>query len=76
MTTTSDPPRLWAAADLAAFLGLKPRTVTTLARRRPERLPPRVQGLQKLRWVPSVCAAWAERQSSTPPRKGGRPRAA
>jgi hypothetical protein len=70
-----DPSSLWTAVELAAFLGLSPRTVTDLASRKPERLPPRVRTLSLLRWVPSVCRAWVEANSTLArPSKGGRPR--
>jgi hypothetical protein len=70
-----DPPPLWTAVELAHFLGLSPRTVTDLASRKPERLPPRVRLMSRLRWLPSVCYAWVEANSTLArPSKGGRPR--
>lgn len=67
--------RLWTTDDLAAFLGLSPKTVTTLSSRDPDRLPPRVQALSSPRWVPSVCHAWVTRHSGQPiKRRAGRPR--
>ena len=66
-------PSLWTAIELGHFLGLKPRTVTNLASAKPERLPPRVRTVSRLRWLPSVCFAWAEANSSLArPSKGGR----
>lgn len=65
---------LWTADELGAFLGLSPRTVTDLASRNPSRLPPRVSSMATLRWVPSLCQSWAERNSGQPVRKTGRPR--
>jgi hypothetical protein len=68
-------PSLWTAVELAVFLGLSPRTVTNLASTKPERLPPRVRTVSRLRWVPSVCHAWVEANSSLAVKsKGGRPR--
>jgi len=69
----SEPLRLWTPDDLAAFLGMSPRTIVTMCSRAPDRLPPRVQAVTAPRWVPSVCQAWAEKQSGIK-RKGGRPR--
>lgn len=70
---TDTPPRLWTPEDLAAFLGMSPKTIVAMCSRAPERLPPRVQGLSAPRWVPAICQQWAERQSGVR-RKGGRPR--
>jgi hypothetical protein len=66
---------LWTADDLAAFLGLSPRTVVNLASTKPERLPPRVRTLPSLRCVPAICYAWVTANSSlAKPSRGGRPR--
>lgn len=65
---------LWGPDQLGAFLGYRPSTVRAFASRNPAKLPPRVQTMAVLRWVPSVCQAWAERNSGQPKNKGGRPR--
>lgn len=62
---------LWDCDRLAEYLGYAKSTVQAHAHREPDRLPPRVVHMKALRWVPSVCREWAERQ---PARKAGRPR--
>ena len=65
---------LWTATELGAFLGLSPATVTALASRAPDRLPPRVKAIRALRWVPSLAQSWAIANSEKPRVKSGRPR--
>lgn len=68
--------KLWTARELAAFLGLSQESVQRMASSKPDRLPPRVAGLGRQRWVPDVCRRWAL-ENSVPtgqPRKPGRPR--
>lgn len=72
-----EPERLWALADLAAYLGYAVTTVERMSTQAPDRLPPRVAGLRN-RWSPDVVRAWAKERSgaSTKPApvKIGRPR--
>lgn len=70
-----EPEPLWSATELAVFLGLSPRTIQNLASTKPDRLPPRVRMMSRLRWAPGVCHAWAQSNSTlAKPSKGGRPR--
>jgi predicted DNA-binding transcriptional regulator AlpA len=64
---------LWTPEQLAAFLGYSETTVTRMVSSAPDRLPPRVAGLGRPRWLPSVVLAWCAAQSRAAP-KGGRPR--
>lgn len=68
----SDDEDLWDADRLAKFLGLSPSTIATKATRAPDTIPPRVQHMRNLRWVPSVCREWAV--SGNKRSKIGRPR--
>lgn len=40
----------WGIKQIAAFLGVKPRTVTDKISKRPGFPPPRVQASQRVRW--------------------------
>lgn len=69
--------RLWTAADLARVLGYSESTVTRMVSMQPDKLPPRVRGLGKPRWLPDVCMAWLRERSTAGvefPRRPGRPR--
>lgn len=55
--------RWWTATDLAAYMRLAPKTIANWASAKPDCLPPRIKNLHDLRWEPSVCIAWAKRQS-------------
>lgn len=65
---------LWTPKELAGFLGYSESTVTRMASQEPHRLPPRVAGMRRFRWVPQVCRDWAitetlRFQAQTPPGK-------
>jgi hypothetical protein len=62
---------LWGPAELAAYLGYTVGTVKWYVNALPERLPPRVPGLSKARWVPEKVVEWAMRDA--PPREAGDP---
>jgi hypothetical protein len=66
---------LWTPADLARFLGYAESTIIRMASGAPDKLPPRVRGMMKPRWVPGICRQWA-RDNSRPETKVrlGRPR--
>lgn len=55
---------LWSFKELAAFLGYSPASVQSMVSQHPERLPPRVAGLGRPRWVPSIVRAWVIEQST------------
>lgn len=67
---------LWSRHELAAYLGLSPKTVKIYMSQTPDRLPPRAATTEAgVRWLPDVVRSWAARQpapATTP--KGGRPR--
>jgi hypothetical protein len=71
------PEPLWGPDQLAAFLGYSVKTVIRMASGEPHKLPPRVSGLSKPRWVPELCRQWVVNRSlptaATGPRRG-RPR--
>jgi hypothetical protein len=70
-----DDEKLWTSRELAEFLGYSPHSIATMVTKLPERLPPRVAGLGRPRWAPSVVKAWVIEQSATgKPVKRGRPR--
>jgi hypothetical protein len=67
---------LWTSKELAVFLGYSPTSVARMVTKSPNRLPPRVAGLGRPRWAPSVVRQWVIDQS-TPAVLGvklGRPR--
>jgi predicted DNA-binding transcriptional regulator AlpA len=66
---------LWTHKELAKFLGYSPASVQTMVTKKPASLPPRVAGLGRPRWVPSVVRDWVVAQSTQPaPTQRGRPR--
>lgn len=67
---------LWTGADLAKFLGYSVTSIASMATKFPHRLPPRVAGLGRPRWVPSIVREWAIEQSAStvPIAPRGRPR--
>jgi hypothetical protein len=66
---------LWGPAEVARFLGYAESTVVRMATMEPAKLPPRVAGVTKSRWVPEVCRKWAlARSAPVEKRKIGRPR--
>jgi predicted DNA-binding transcriptional regulator AlpA len=67
------PDRLWTIRELAAYLGYQESSVVSLVNKNPERLPPRVAALGRVRWEPNTVKAWAVSQSR-PVGKIGRPR--
>lgn len=64
--------RLWTARELAQFLCYSESTVTRMVSQAPHKLPPRVSGLAKPRWVPEVARQWAASNSAPRPRMGRR----
>lgn len=73
--TNSNPliDRLWGIRELATYLGYQESSIVSLVNKHPERLPPRVGALGRVRWEPNTVRAWAESQSRPALRKG-RPR--
>lgn len=67
---------LWTNADLAKYLGYSVTSVARMVTKSPNRLPPRVAGLGRPRWAPSVVRQWVIDQSTpaVPGAKLGRPR--
>lgn len=68
---------LWTARELAAFLRYSETTVARMVTQEPDKLPPRVAGLGRPRWVPSVAIRWAREHSAPIAAAGmrrGRPR--
>lgn len=64
--------RLWTARELAKVLQYSESTVARLVSQEPHKLPPRVAGLSRPRWLPSVVMTWL--QDSNAGAKRGRPR--
>ncbi|RYY22501.1 MAG: hypothetical protein EOP62_23035 [Sphingomonadales bacterium] len=65
---------LWTARELSRFLQYSESTICRLVSQDPSKLPPRVGGLGRPRWVPEVARAWALENSIPPRGAGGRPR--
>jgi hypothetical protein len=66
---------LWTHVELAKFLGYSPTSVQSMVTKKPGSLPPRVAGLGRPRWVPSVVMDWVVAQSApAATAKRGRPR--
>lgn len=65
--------RLWTARELAKYLCYSESTVARLVSQEPHKLPPRVDGLSRPRWVPSVVVDWVK-TSNTAQTRRGRPR--
>lgn len=65
--------RLWSARELAKFLNYSETTVARLVSQEPHKLPPRVEGLSRPRWLPSVVHEWAKGGTLQAARRG-RPR--
>lgn len=66
---------LWTNADLAKYLGYSVTSVARMVTKSPDRLPPRVAGLGRPRWEPSLVREWVIAQSVTQPKeRRGRPR--
>lgn len=66
---------LWTNVELAKYLGYSPASIQTMVTKKPGSLPPRVAGLGRPRWVPSVVRDWVVAQSvSESTEKRGRPR--
>lgn len=65
--------QLWTARELAKFLAYSESTVARLVSQEPHKLPPRVEGLSRPRWLPSVVMEWASGNTGAAARRG-RPR--
>ena len=66
---------LWTHKELAKYLGYAPTTIQSMVTQKPDSLPPRVAGLGRPRWEPSVVRDWVIAQSvSAGQKKSGRPR--
>jgi predicted DNA-binding transcriptional regulator AlpA len=65
--------RLWTARELASYLGYSESTITRMVSQSPDKLPPRVAGLERPRWVPAIAQSWV-REQSAPRSRLGRPR--
>ena len=61
----ADDDEVWTAAQLGIFLGYKAETIRIYSTAHPDRLPPRISGLKRPRWLRSVAMAWA-RDGSKP----------
>jgi len=67
--------QLWTARELSKFLGYSETTVARLVSQEPQKLPPRVEGLSRPRWLPSAVLEWAKGNTSTSGQvRRGRPR--
>ncbi|MFG7180724.1 hypothetical protein ACGYQ5_14445 [Burkholderia pseudomallei] len=72
MSTNEDQPKpeddeVWGPADLGRFLGYKTETIRSYSTQHPDRLPPRIKGLKRPRWLRSVAMKWARETSITLP---------
>ncbi|WP_423396074.1 hypothetical protein [Burkholderia sp. LMG 21824] len=63
----ADDDEVWTPAQLGKFLGYKPETIRGYATTHPDRLPPRISGLKRPRWLRSVAMAWARDGSKRDP---------
>ncbi|AEY69540.1 excisionase [Burkholderia phage vB_BceS_AH2] len=59
--------RLWTTRDLADFLGYSDKTVARMVSQAPDKLPPRVEGLTRPRWLPSVVIEWVKGDKQAEP---------
>lgn len=50
---------VWGPAELGRFLGYKKETIRSYSTQHPDRLPPRIAGLKRPRWLKSVAVKWA-----------------
>ena len=65
--------QLWTARELSKFLNYSESTVARLVSQEPHKLPPRVGGLSRPRWLPSVVLDWVKDNTrSNTPRRGRR----
>lgn len=69
-----DEEPLWTPRELSKFLGYCESTICRMVSQCPEKLPPRVAGLGRPRWLPEVAREWARTSSSPPLNRAGRPR--
>lgn len=67
--------RLWTARELSKFLGYSETTVARLVSQEPHKLPPRVEGLSRPRWLPSAVYEWVRGNTGNAQVRRGRPRA-
>lgn len=58
---------VWGPAELGRFLGYKKETVRSYSTQHPERLPPRIAGLKRPKWLKSVAVKWAREASIVVP---------
>jgi len=58
-TAAQDDDEVWTPAQLGKFLGYKAETIRSYSTVHPDRLPPRIKGLKRPRWLRSVAMAWA-----------------
>lgn len=65
---------LWTPRELSKFLGYSETSICRMVSQSPEKLPPRVAGLGRPRWVPEVAREWAKANSDSVVRRLGRPR--
>lgn len=67
--------KLWTARELARFLGYSETTIARMVSQAPEKLPPRIEGLSRPRWLPSAAMEWIKgRVGVTTTTQRGRPR--
>ncbi|OJB40353.1 hypothetical protein BGV56_00735 [Burkholderia ubonensis] len=58
-TKAPDNDEVWTPAQLGRFLGYKAETIRSYSTQHPDRLPPRIAGLKRPRWLRSVAMEWA-----------------
>jgi hypothetical protein len=54
---------VWGPAELGQFLGYETETVRTYSTQHADRLPPRIKGVKRPRWLRSVVIEWAKSNS-------------
>ncbi|WP_454737625.1 hypothetical protein [Cupriavidus necator] len=57
---------IWDVKKLADFLGYKEETVRGYSTSKPDRLPPRIAGVRRPRWLKAVVLQWAAQRSGMP----------
>ncbi|MGH8789753.1 MAG: hypothetical protein ACREYA_32365 [Cupriavidus necator] len=57
---------VWDVKKLATFLGYKEETVRAYSTSKPDRLPPRIAGVRRPRWLKAAVLEWAAERSGMP----------
>lgn len=63
MTQPVNDDRLWTPRELARFLGYSETTIARMVTQQPDKLPPRVMGLARPRWLPSAALEWVRQNT-------------